>query len=647
MKPPIDFKSIKLKVGLEVHQQLATKTKLFCGCPPYTGEESSEATGYEFRRVLRPASSELGEVDQAAQFESRREIKVRYLADKKTSCLVEADEEPPRPMSEEALETALLFSLALKSRIADEIHVMRKIVVDGSNTSGFQRTAVVALGGELDYGGRKVAVQSISVEEDAARAVSEDKATNGERTYALDRLGTPLVEVALAPIEGTSEDVEDAAKTIGRLMRSTGRVARGLGTIRQDLNISTMGESVIEVKGVQRLDQIGNIVEFESARQKFFYDLAVEIRKEVGDSISFEEFEVKDRFKETKSSVVRKSLSQPNSAVVCLVIKKFAGYIGRENEFHSRLGKEFGAIAKSYGLGGVFHSDELPNYGISSQEVSELRTGLKLQEKDAFVLIAGERKRAQLVSEALRLRVNQATLGVPAETRAASQEGETTFLRPRPGAARMYPETDIPLISVSREKLSLLRSMIPEPWEAQVSRFAEKYDLPKQLAEPLYDSERREVFEKVVEASLLSPRFVASALIDIFLSLSRDNVPVSTLEDERIFEVFASISSGRFAKEAFSAVIRQIALDPGLSLEGAFTKAGVGGMSKEELEKVIDEIIAQNMPLIKSKGVSGSMSTLMGKVMQRVRGKVDGKIVSETLATRLAEKEKVNQRSNV
>ncbi|MDG6999010.1 MAG: GatB/YqeY domain-containing protein, partial [Nitrososphaerota archaeon] len=153
--------------------------------------------------------------------------------------------------------------------------------------------------------------------------------------------------------------------------------------------------------------------------------------------------------------------------------------------------------------------------------------------------------------------------------------------------------------------------------------------------------------EKVVEASLLSPRFVASVLIDIFLSLSRDNVPVSTLKDERIFEVFAAISSGRFAKEAFSAVIRQIALDPGLSLEGALTKVGVGGMSKEELEKEIDEIIAQNTSLIESKGVSGSMSTLMGKVMQRVRGKVDGKIVSETLAARLAEKEKINQRSNV
>ncbi|MDG6997113.1 MAG: Glu-tRNA(Gln) amidotransferase subunit GatE [Nitrososphaerota archaeon] len=643
LKSPIDFKSIKLKVGLEVHQQLATSTKLFCGCPPYSGEGAEEAKGYEFRRILRPASSELGEVDEAAQFESRREIRVRYVVDKNTSCLVEADEEPPHPISEEALETALLFSLALKSRIADEIHVMRKIVVDGSNTSGFQRTAVVALGGELDYGGRKVAVQSIGLEEDAARAVRDEKAADGERTYALDRLGTPLVEVALAPIEGTSQDIEDAAKTIGRMMRSTGRVARGLGTIRQDLNISVMGGKVIEVKGVQRLDQIRSVVEFESARQKFFHDLADEIRKKVGETPEVHETDVTDLFRDSKSAVIKKSLAQPDATVACLSILGFAGFIGRENEFHSRLGKEFGAIAKSYGLGGVFHSDELPNYGITAEEVEKLRSHLKLKKDDAFVLIAGDRRRTERVVEALKSRIRHSAIGVPAETRAASVEGETAFLRPRPGAARMYPETDIPLIPISREELEALRAKIPEPWEIQVSKFAKTFDLPGQLAEPLYDSDRRELFERVVKEKQLAPRFVASALIDTFLSLSRDGVPVSSLTDERVFEVFSGISSGLFAKEAFPAVVRQLAKDPKISLEEALSRAGVGKISREELEKIIDEIIVQNISLVKAKGVTASLSTLMGKVMQRVRGKADGKLVNELLASRLAEREKANQ----
>jgi len=254
----LDYKQIDLKVGLEVHQQLSTETKLFCACPPFTGNENEEVSGSlaEFNRILRPASSELGEVDEAAQFESRHEIRVKYLASSQGSCLVEADEEPPRPITAEGVETALIFSLALSSRIIDEIHVMRKIVVDGSNTSGFQRTAVISLGGKLDYGeGKVVGVQSISLEEDAARAIKTELGRNEgsiEKAYALDRLGTPLVEVALAPLEGTPEDAEEAAKTLGRLMRSTGRIARGLGTIRQDLNISVLNGKVIEVKGVQR-----------------------------------------------------------------------------------------------------------------------------------------------------------------------------------------------------------------------------------------------------------------------------------------------------------------------------------------------------------------------------------------------------------
>ena len=177
---------------------------------------------------------------------------MNYIAPFETTCLVEADEEPPHPISLEGLDTALIFGLSLDSRVLDEVHVMRKIVVDGSNTSGFQRTAVIALGGELRYAKEKrVKVQSISLEEDAARTIKDEK---GGRTYALDRLGTPLVEVALAPIEGSPADAEEAAKTLGKLMRSTGRVARGIGTIRQDLNISVMNGKVIEVKGVQRLD---------------------------------------------------------------------------------------------------------------------------------------------------------------------------------------------------------------------------------------------------------------------------------------------------------------------------------------------------------------------------------------------------------
>ena len=528
------YAQINLKVGLEVHQQLSTQTKLFCACPPYSGSESSIVIGSKetdsrfpirFTRILRASSSELGEMDLAARFEARREIRVQYLTNNDSSCLVEADEEPPHPINEEALSTSLIFALALKSRIIDEIHVMRKIVVDGSNTSGFQRTAVVALGGMLEYnsGHSRIQVQSISVEEDAARAVKIDSANSNERTYILDRLGTPLVEVALAPIEGSPEEVQAAAGSLGRLMRSSGRIARGLGTIRQDLNVSVRGGNVIEVKGVQKLDQIAKVVEFEAARQDFFYELAIEIKTRLGDDLDISTGEVTDLFKESKSNVIKNALSGGrDSKVFCVMIKGFAGFLGKENAFHSRLGKELGSVAKAYGLGGIFHSDELPNYGVTSDEVAKTKSKFGLGLRDAFILLAGNSSKVANASEAVLARLRYSLKGVPAETRAATLDGETSFLRPRPGAARMYPETDIPLIRTTKEQIQELQKQIPEPWDKLVKEFGERYKLPPQLAIQLFESERKESFELAVRKTNLSPGFLAYSLVDTLQSLSRE-----------------------------------------------------------------------------------------------------------------------------
>ena len=655
---PIDYLEIQLKVGLEVHQQLATQTKLFCACPPFSGEGNASQTSedqeelarrypFQIQRILRPATSELGEMDQAAKFESRREIKVRYLANAKNSCLVEADEEPPHPISSDAVDTALLFSLTLSSRIADEIHVMRKIVVDGSNTSGFQRTAVVALGGRLTYdsGKSNVAVQSISVEEDAARALkapskvgenSELEDEQEQRVYVIDRLGTPLVEVALAPIEGgTPEHVENAASSLGRLLRSTGRVARGLGTIRQDLNVSVMGGNVIEVKGVQRLEQIAKVVEYEAARQKFFFDLGKRVESKIGSSLEVHPSDVTELFRTSTSRVLKSEfVKSKQPKVVAIIIKSFSGFIGSENEFHSRLGKELGAIARTYGIGGVFHSDELPNYGITNEEVESVKKQTGMSESDAFVIVAGESQRVAKATDALIERLMYVVKGVPAETRSATQDGETAFLRPRPGAARMYPETDIPLIKVPKSRLEKLKAEIPEPWETVVESFSKQYALPKQLAEPLLDSDRKKVFVEVVASTKLPSRYVASVLMDVLQSLSRDGVVVELIDDDSLKNVFGALDLGKFAKEAMPELIKLIAKNPDLSLEQVLSNAGLGSISREQLTVIVADTIRENASLIQEKG-EASQSAIMGKVMQKVRGKADGKLVSETVKENL------------
>jgi glutamyl-tRNA(Gln) amidotransferase subunit E len=260
----IDVRELGLRAGLEIHQQLDTSRKLFCSCPTHLVKENEPHD--EFVRQLRPTRSELGEVDIAALFEWRKGRLYHYHAPRSVSCLVEADEEPPHEINREAVVIGAAMALAFGSTIVDEVYVMRKIVIDGSNTTGFQRTAIIALGGAVSLpSGKKVGIQSIAVEEDAARKIAE----KGRFIhYNLDRLGIPLIEVSTAPDLETPEEVYEAALTIGQMLRLTGRVKRGIGTIRQDLNVSIKGGVKTEIKGVQRLDLLPKIVLYEAIRQK-------------------------------------------------------------------------------------------------------------------------------------------------------------------------------------------------------------------------------------------------------------------------------------------------------------------------------------------------------------------------------------------
>jgi glutamyl-tRNA(Gln) amidotransferase subunit E len=639
----LDPASLNLKVGFEIHQQLSTESKLFCNC------RCEEAKEYDssFVRKLRPTQSELGAYDPAAMFEFSKMHIVKYQAALGSSCLVEADEEPPRDVSREALEIALIFSLALHSKVMDEIHVMRKIVIDGSNTSGFQRTMLVASGGYLDIAGKRVGVQSICLEEDAAKLIGDEK---GVRKFGLDRLGVPLVEIALEPVTGKPSEIMQVALTLGRLLRASKRVARGLGSIRQDINISVQNGAVVEVKGVQQLDQLVKIIEYEVYRQYGLIIISQKLKEKniditkVGERIE----DVSDILGNKSASRIVKKILEAGGHIIAIKVPRFAGMLGYEPYNDIRLGRELGKLVKFYDIEGVFHSDELPNYGIKEEEVTAVKQRLQMNDMDAFVILGGPNDKVEFASDAIIQRLKVAVEGVPAETRAATPDGKTIFLRPRPGGARMYPETDILPIAITNSMLASLADKVPKHWDEIVNSLAKKYNLNKKLANQIFDSDYLNLFEEIASETKIEPTFIASKLTEDLTSLHRQGLDVSFLTSKDIKDVFKELDKGSTQKEAVVLLFEELIkansrpkrdivmiVDERVNISEVIQATGVSSISDEELSKGLDRIINNNMTIIQEKGMN-SLSTLMGRAMAEYRGKANGQKVNSMLKDKMS-----------
>ena len=624
----LEIDKIGLKVGLEIHQQLDTKKKLFCNCKSV---ENTEYTG-KFTRKLRASKSELGKIDPAALFESSKSKTMVYYENQNSNCLVEKDEEPPHNLDVKAKEIVLLVSSALNSKIFSEIHVMRKTVIDGSNTSGFQRTMLVAQGGNIEVKGIKVGVQSICLEEDAAKLIKDE---NDYRFFSLDRLGVPLIEIALEPVSCNPKMVKEIALSLGRLLRVTKKVARGIGTIRQDVNVSIDSGGIVEIKGVQQLEQLEKIIEYEAKRQH-----GLKLISEKINSISRKDIDQKDDvflitnlLQNCNSKIIKKSLKS-GDVIKAFKVEKFAGLFGFEPYSGIRLGKEIGQLVRFFGIGGVFHSDELPNYGIENNDIQNIQKYLELEEDDAFLIIAGKNPALEHSINSIINRIKDAKNGPLAETRAATSNDETIFLRPRPGPSRMYPETDIPTIKVSKDELEVAKSNIPKSWDESILEIKNKYKINQQLSEQIFDSEYFDLFEKNCNNNKNSPNFIASVLCSTIVNLQRNGLDSSLLKHEEISNTFDLLNSDKISKESVEIIFEQIMSGKAISASEAVKNASIRNMSEDELNKILDMIILNNSDKIQQDGIR-SLTSLMGIAMKQVRGQASGNLVNTLLLRKI------------
>lgn len=604
----INYEEVGLKVGLEIHRQLDTK-KLFSPVP----SKLSDDVDFTFKRRLRPTMSELGEIDPAALEEFKKGRTYIYEANNELGDLVYMDEEPPRGPDEEALEVALQIAYLLNAKPVDEVYYMRKIVIDGSNVSGFQRTAIIATDGKVETPWGTVGIPTICLEEDAARII---ETRDREVIYRIDRLGIPLVEISTTPDIHHPEQAKVVAKFIGDALRATRKVKRGLGTIRQDLNVSIKGGARIEIKGVQELDMIPVIIEREVQRQLNLLKIRDELRKRgvTPEDIKEEFYDVTDIFKDTKSKIIARILKK-GGKVLAIKLPKFKGLIGMEIQPGRRLGTEFADRAKKY-VPGIFHSDELPNYGITQEEVEKVRKLLELEEEDAFVLVAAQEEIAKKALKEVIIRAREAIIGVPEETRRALPDGNTQYMRPLPGKARMYPETDIPPIRITEEMKRRIKENLPELPQAKVEKYVKEFGIDKSMAQTIVDDERDELFEELIEMGV-KPSLAASILAVVLKGL-RKEVPIENITEEHIKGAFRLYLEGKIAKEAFEEIFKELAQHPEKTAEEVAQEKGLTLLSEEEVRKIVDEVVNQYIDVIKEKGM-GAMGLIMGRVMTKVR----------------------------
>lgn len=620
----MDYKKLGLKMGLEIHQQLNTEKKLFCPCKC---ELTDKKPDYKLLRYLRPTQSELGKIDRAAFEESRRKLEFTYESYDHETCLVEADDEPPHPLNMEALEIALIIASLLNMNVVDEFHTMRKQVIDGSNTGGFQRTGLVATDGNLETEYGTVKIENLCLEEDAARRMGQKK---GKVVFRLDRLGIPLLEVTTDPSMKHPEQVKEVAYQLGQVLRST-KVKRGLGTIRQDLNISIAEGARVEIKGVQDLDLMPKMVENEVKRQVNLIEIMKELQRK-GAKVNNEIHNVNDLFEKTESKIITKAISRGGN-VFAIKLEGFKGLIGKEVQPGRRFGTELAGYAKRMGVSGIFHTDELPAYAINDEEVLEVSKRLELSENDAFILVADEEEKARNAITEVQRRAKTAITEVPEETRKALEDANSEYLRPLPTASRMYVETDIPTTIITRDQIKEIKSNLPELPVEKKLRIIEQYRLSEDIASQLVRLDKVEDFEDIMSSSKVDPTTVGSTLAYTLKELRRDGNDVSKLDTGVLKEAFLLVEAGKIAKEAVSDVLVGLCRENG-SPEQTARRLNLIMLSEEDVEVLIDELISENIKIIEERGMGG-MGALMGKSMQKLQGKADGKLVNKLLRDKI------------
>jgi len=630
-----DWKRIGFKSGLEVHQQLKTKQKLFCHCPAGIYHENEDFDG-EIIRHMRPTLSEMGEYDGTALMEFRTKKNIIYRLNNETACTYEIDDTPPFKINIEALEYAIQISHLSKLNLVGEVHITRKQYLDGSIPTGFQRTAIIGVEGEIQLSNKKVRLIQLSLEEDSCREISDIGHT---RIYKTDRLGMPLIETVTYPDMETPYELREAAEHIRFLNRSTGKVRTGIGSGREDVNVSCSGGTRVEIKGVAHNKWIPLLSHNESFRQYALLAIRSKLNKRNCSPDNWKIQSIPLSFEKLGSKYPPIIQAKKRKEKIYAVnLPGFAGILSHftqpgqcfANEISDRL-KVIACIEKP----NMTNSESFINKEteINFKEIAKL---LSAKEKDAQIIFWGHKSDIQTALETIEERCIMAMEGVPGETRKGLPDGTTIFERVLPGADRMYPDTDSAPIPLDDKYIDELCQEMPIDIHIRFEQMKE-WGIPYDTYHYLLKKNLVQLIERIHNDFNVKPKWLGIFMGHFMKYQEGQRYPHSEFSHEQLYVLFSFITKQKMDVMIAKAMLPIIMEYPNMDMASVLTSLKFRKRNKETLLAPTEFLIEKFKEIRKAGDDKSTRNWLMGQIRSQALGNISLAELSQLVQQKIEE----------
>lgn len=627
-----DYHRIGFKSGLEVHQQLATKEKLFCHCPcgVYQKNEDYDA---EVIRHMRPAMSELGGYDGTALMEFKTRKNIIYRINNETACTYEVDDTPPFKINSEALETALKISLLCKLNIVGEVHITRKQYLDGSIPTGFQRTAILGVNGHIQLRNKKVNLIQLSIEEDSCREISD---IGHERKYKTDRLGMPLIETVTAPELLTPDELLEAAQYIRFLNRSTNLVRTGMGAGREDVNVSCTGGSRVEIKGVAHNKWIPELSHNEAYRQWAL----LHIKKLLLERTNKDQWQVKylelnpHEFKFNYLPLIE-SIEKKHK-IIAINIPYFKNLLSHFTQpgqvFADEISQRLKVIA-CIEHPNMIHSEQ-DELLISDCDFETIKSHLKASKSDAQIIIWGAKEDIETAIETVIERCKMVFDGVPNETRKSLSNGTTIFERVLPGADRMYPDTDSCPIPLSDSYIEKLGKDLPQDISERIDLLT-KWGVPKDTYSFILSKNLYPIIKEVCDRFKFDPKQVSIFFGHTYKHIVGKHKVHTDFNYRKLIGLFKFISENDLHLNIAKHLLPILYQHPSMEFNSMLTALKFKKRRLEELAAPIDFLAEKFRDIRKKDDTENAANWIMGQLHKQAIGNTDLRELKKIIDKRL------------